>query len=995
VIQGNFIGIREDGTTALGNSLAGVALVGGATANTVGGTTPASRNIISANNDGVFLVGAGTSNNVIQGNFIGTDATGTAALGNARDGVLFEQGASANTLGGTATGATNVISGSGLYGVYLYGSGTSGNVVLGNKIGTDVNGMAPLGNTSGVVLALGPTANTVGGATAGANNLISGNINNGVELDGVGTSANVVQGNFIGTDVNGTAAVPNGLVGVLVRTGATANTVGGVVAGAGNLISGNAADGVYLTGSGTSGNVVLGNLIGTDVTGTAALGNAQDGVHVSAGAAQNAIGGTAAGATNVISANGDSGVEIDGAGTSGNVVLGNLVGTDASGTAALGNSRGVVIGGGATRNTGGGTAAGSRNVISANQAMGVSIDDSGTSGNAVLGNFIGTDATGTAALGNTNQGVLLQLRATANTVGGTASGAANVISGNTDGVYLKTPGTSGNVVLGNLIGTDKTGTAKLGNTDDGVHFGSQVSGNTIGGTAAGSGNVISGNGRDGVYIRDNSSGNVVLGNRIGTDRNGTAKLGNALAGVGINQARQNTIGGTVAGAANLISGNGAYGVYLYGDRASGNVVLGNRIGTDASGTGRLGNGQDGVLFEQGATGNTLGGTAAGAANVVSGNGRDGVYLKDTGTSGNVVLGNKIGTDVSGTAKLGNTQDGVLISNGATGNTVGGTASGAANAISGNGSNGVEFSQAGTSGNVVLGNKIGTDLGANANLGNALDGILADSGATGNTVGGTVSGSGNTIAWNAKGVVITGDTTGGIAVLGNSIFANAGPGIDLGDDGTTPNGANPRAFPNRGQNAPVLTGVSGNTVSGRLTSKAGTTYRIEIYASPAGGPASKGKTFVGFKTVTTNAAGVVNFTVALGAVPAGWLLTATATNLATGDTSEFSSLIPSLALLTQPSLPPSHTARVVTLSALVHFGSAPVTKGQVRFTIAGLPRSLLGTVNAQGIASVNFLIPGGLPAGSYAITVTYLGADTYLGASGGGVLTVSRWSGRQV
>src|SRR5262249_16931063 len=143
------------------------------------------------------------------------------------------------------------------------------------------------------------------------------------------------------------------------------------------------------------------------------------------------------------------------------------------------------------------------------------------------------------------------------------------------------------------------------------------------------------------------------------------------------------------------------------------------------------------------------------------------------------------------------------------------------------------------------------------------------------------------------------------------------------------------------------------------------------------------------------AGVVNFTAALGAVPAGWLLTATATNLGTGDTSEFSSLVPSLTLLTQPSLFSSRTAQVVTLSALVHFGTAPGTMGQVRFTIAGLAGSLLGTVNAQGVASVNFLIPGGLPAGSYAITVTYLGADTYLGASGGGVLTVNRWPGRQV
>jgi len=111
-----------------------------------------------------------------------------------------------------------------------------------------------------------------------------------------------------------------------------------------------------------------------------------------------------------------------------------------------------------------------------------------------------------------------------------------------------------------------------------------------------------------------------------------------------------------------------------------------------SGTAKLGNTLDGVRIQAGATANTVGGTVSGAANVISGNARFGVYLDNSGTSGNVVLGNKIGTDVNGTAKLGNSIDGVAIASGATANTVGGTASGAANVISGNGLFGVASGQ---------------------------------------------------------------------------------------------------------------------------------------------------------------------------------------------------------------------------------------------------------------------------------------------------------------
>ncbi len=370
---------------------------------------------------------------------------------------------------------------------------------------------------------------------------------------------------------------------------------------------------------------------------------------------------------------------------------------------------------------------------------------------------------------------------------------------------------------------------------------------------------------------------MVLGNLIGTDITGIVKLGNSY-GVDISRkATGNTVGGTSSGAANVISGNNV-GVELYGSGTSGNVVLGNLIGTDINGTAQLGNTDYGVIIEYGPSENTLGGASSGSANVISGN-IDGVELYGSGTSGNVVLGNLIGTDIHGTAKLGNTNDGVEIYTGVTGNTVGGTSSGAANVISGN-TTGVELYGSGTSGNVVLGNLIGTDINGTANLGNTNDGVLISNASTANTFGGTAANAGNTIAFNAKGVVVNGSTSTGDSILGNSIFSNAGLGIDLGG---------PPA--NNGQTAPDITSASGTTVSGTLSSTKNTTFRLEFFASPAGS-SSQGQTFLGSVSVTTDINGNASFSATLSlSIPAGSVVTATATNLTSGDTSEFSTYAP--------------------------------------------------------------------------------------------------------
>ncbi len=887
---------------------------------------------------------SGSGGNLITANYVGTDANGVSADGNDSVGIQIDNGATANTVGGTAASAGNLISG-GLTGVVIEGVGTSGNVLLGNRIGTDKSGTAAIGSGGypGVQISGGATANTVGGTAAGAGNLIAGNGDMGVWIKDSGTSANAVLGNTIGTDPSGTVALAN-FGGVAIDTGATANSVGGTAPGAGNLISGNKHYGVEIGGAGASGNVVLGNLIGTDRSGTVALGNGDSGVMIEGGATDNTVGGTATGAGNVISANGRVGVLIGQFGlplrgglTSGNVVLGNLIGTDVSGTLALGNegSCGVSLSNGATADTIGGTAAGAANVVSGNKNDGIDI---GGSGNLVLGNRVGTDLSGTLAIGNGFGAVFpifsngIVLGGTDNTVGGIGAGAANVISGNAGtGVSLQGGGTSGNVLLGNLIGSDATGEAALPNGNVGVSLGLGASNDTVGGTAAGAGNLISGNGGGGIGLGNgndyHTSGNVIQGNLIGTDLKGTAKLPNRGVGIDVLISTGNTIGGTAPGAGNVISGNtgagivlGQFGLLLLEGPGSGNVVQGNFIGTDRTGTLAMGNGGDGVQLVDIASACTV------AGNVISANAKAGVEITQ-------LFGPPPGADL------------------------------------------------------VRGNFIGTDPSGTLALGNGGDGVLIDSGAINNTVGGTAAGDGNTIAFNAKGVVVTRYDSTGNSILGNSIYGNSNLGIDLGDDGPTPNGANPRAFPNDGQNTPVLTALTLTSVSGIMRSVANTPFRLEFFASPGSGSAGQGQVFLGAVTVTTKPDGTWNFTAPVSPIPAGDVVTATATNLVSGDTSEFSPVGTQMLVLSDPVITSGAAAQVVTLKAQLFAGNAPLVSAPVVFTIVGLPGSVTGMVNAAGYVSVSFTVPAGIVPGSYTIVAHFAGRADGDPATADGLLTV--------
>lgn len=204
-----------------------------------------------------------------------------------------------------------------------------------------------------------------------------------------------------------------------------------------------------------------------------------------------------------------------------------------------------------------------------------------SSGNVVEGNYIGTDTTGTVALANV-VGIIISSDGDNNLIGGSTPGSRNLISGHTiSGIGMGgTPVPTSNRVEGNYIGTDKTGTARLPNLSWGIDL-SEGNGNTIGGTTAGAGNLISGNQSVGIAVGSvaSSSANVILGNRIGTNASGTGPLGNGSHGIEVTFASNTQVGGTVAGAGNLVAYNGGAGVRVFA--GSRQLILSNSIFSNA------------------------------------------------------------------------------------------------------------------------------------------------------------------------------------------------------------------------------------------------------------------------------------------------------------------------------------------------------------------------------------------------------------------------------
>lgn len=461
-----------------------------------------------------------------------------------------------------------------------------------------------------------------------------------------------------------------------------------------------------------------------------------------------------------------------------------------------------------------------------------------------------------------------------------------------------------NVIAGNYIGVNSAGTSALGNGIDGI--GMITANNTIGGTSASDRNIISGNNANGIGITNQAAKqNTIIGNYVGTDKNGTYALANGGDAVLINNSITNKIGGTqgttpnssCSGSCNLLSGNAYNGVGLF--NANENSIVGNYVGVSASGTVKLPNKDIGIELQESAN-NTVGNSTTNGRNVISANGGAGILITGGASIGNTVGGNLIGLDATGINPLGNSLMGISVGNSpglnnsyARNNTIGGTTdpttkscSGACNAISGNVQNGIIISGGSGAGNTVLGNYVGVRVDGTGDkygaVRNGLDGIgILNS--PNNTIGNNAPSGRNIISGNTNnGVIIAGNGStgnriqgnyigrsldtrsdmirignGGIgvamssgvstAIIGNSITSNDKLGIDIGyNDITLNDPGDGDGGVNNQQNYPEIfsainTSDETTKISGIFNGNANNQFQLDFFTS-AGCNAGKPKNY---------------------------------------------------------------------------------------------------------------------------------------------------------
>ncbi len=470
-------------------------------------------------------------------------------------------------------------------------------------------------------------------------------------------------------------------------------------------------------------------------------------------------------------------------------------------------------------------------------------------------------------------------------------------------------------------------------------------------------NNFAGTASKGIYIAVNG-GNTIRNCYIGVNAAGTAAAAVSGDGVWIEDSPNNIIGGTTTADRNILSGNGTpgtggSGVFISGTLSTGNKIINNYLGTDVTGTAALPNANNGLLIKF-APNNTV------EKNLISGNIFDGAFIQGATATGNKVIGNLIGTNAAGTAALPNQNDGILLSF-APSNIIGGTTAAERNIISGNGNRGIWLYITGAAGNKIIGNYIGTDITGTLAIPNKSHGIMMQD-APDNFVGGTAAGEGNIIAFNQdQGVLVspnTSMTAKGNKILGNSIFNNGNKGIALNANNLpiandvldADTGDDPMVITNYGgnhmQNYPVLScAVSGGgstTIKGTLNSLATTSFRVEFFSNDTCDTEGngEGKTYLGFTNVTTDASGnaTINATVAA-TVATSKVITSTATKLdGMGnpiETSEFSA------------------CQAVTAAPTLAIGNAIVVEGNAGQTMANFTVTLTGTAGCVTPVTVNY------------------------------------------
>ena len=789
---------------------------------------------------GIHITGTAATGDWIYGNYLGTDPTGTQAAPN-EYGVEIDSGASNNLVGTNGDGVNdpseqNLISGNTFAGVWITGQGTEGNSVAGNFIGTTVTGDTALPNGENAYSSYWSYRPASGGGVVidgsaygnlVGDNVISGNNNFGVELSGNGTSSNVVQGNVIGTDLTGTLDLGNGFVGIEVDTGASDNTIGGTNAGAGNLITNNGGPGVVV------GNSLSDSTVGDQITSNCIFGNRGQAIDL-----------------------GDAGVLYNA--PSPQQGPNNLQNFPIMVTTADGSLQGWL--GGSTPDTtfridvfasaeyGPGGAGEAQDDLG---SLDVTTDATGQVSFAVpfaapAGLPIVT-ATATDPLGNTSELSAVRrdtLQAPTQPLLMVPGGPLVFSTASGDGIELLDPDAGPLDPEWNLALSVSVGTLTLASTAG------------LTGSGDGSGSLsYSGS----LSALNSAMDGLEFTPPPGFHGNTTASLNAASGGASPLQDQ-------------LLITDGIFPVTTTADSGPGSLRQA-ILDSNAATTGST-NTIDFDIPGQGAQTIAPASPLPAITNPAlidgfSQPGYDGIPL----------------IELSGSQA--ETSDGLLI----TGPDV--TVRGLDINSFSQGA-GIELNGTAATGDWITGNFLGTDpTGTQAQPNSS--GVEIDGGASDNTIGGTNASAGNLITNNGgPGVVIgdsVNDTTVGDQVTSNSIFGNQGQAIDLGDDGVTYNASSPQQGPNNLQNFPIIVTAADGSLQGWLGGcTPDTTFRIDVFASAEYGPGGAGEAQddLGSLEVTTDATGQVSFAVPFPA-PAGLpIVTATATD-PLGNTSEVSAV----------------------------------------------------------------------------------------------------------
>ena len=702
-ILGNYIGVDVNGNTALANGGTGVQFLL-CTGIYVGDGTTGGRNIISGNGaHGVWIDSC--NSNFVQGNYVGLGADGTTDLGNTNHGIFGNGAASSNTVGGTGANDGNVSSGNSESGIYFVDNG-SGNIIQGNIVGLNAAGDGVVANDNNGIYTDG-SLHLIGDGTAAGRNVVSGNAQQGIFIDGSTADNNVIDNNYVGVDPSGTVDYGNGNSGIRIENTASWNTVEACV------VSGNTQSGILLDN--TTQNRLFNNIIGLNSEEAAGIPNNDQGIYISNGSTYNYIGdGTSANANSVCSTEGNGiGIEINGSGTNSNEVSGNFIGTDSL-TSAPGKGNGadgIQINNGASYNIIGGEGASQANVISGNGTNGAEITGSGCDYNRIISSYIGIDDAGTSTLANGERGVVIGGGAQYNIIGSETASQKTVISGNLqDGVFISSNNTNSNEVRGCYIGTNNLGAADLGNSNAGVNVDNGPLYTVIGGTGSNQGNIICGNNQQGITLSNSANFTYIYQNYIGVEADGTTARGNAQEGIRISNTTDNVlIGDGASTGRNVVSNNSSNGISLDGSGISYNVINDNYVGVDSTGNTAAGNTGHGIKFEQAAHINTV------EACVIGGNTLAGINVDNTDTID--MLGNNIGVGADGSTDVGNTDQGIFITAGAQECNVGDGTDANRNIISGNGAGGIVIDSDETDANIFNNNYIGTETDGSTPLSN--------------------------------------------------------------------------------------------------------------------------------------------------------------------------------------------------------------------------------------------------------------------------------------